>query len=59
MIQTIVSVPHWAASHAHANFREPDEYHPERWLHDPAYKNDKLNVVQPFNFGPRDCLGKK
>ncbi|KAH8171754.1 cytochrome p450 domain-containing protein [Sarocladium implicatum] len=54
----IVSVPHWAASHSHANFREPDEYRPERWLHDPAYQNDKLQVVQPFLVGPRNCIGK-
>jgi cytochrome P450 len=54
-----MGVPHWAASHLSANFTRPDEYHPERWLGDPTFAGDKLEVVQPFMVGPRNCVGKK
>lgn len=32
---------------------------PERWLNDPRFSNDVKDVLQPFQFGPRNCLGKK
>jgi len=39
-------------------FRKPFEYHPERWLGDPEFANDKLDSLEPFSVGPRNCLGK-
>jgi cytochrome P450 len=31
---------------------------PERWLGDPAYRDDRRECFQPFAYGPRDCLGQ-
>jgi len=36
---TTVSVSSWAASHNPVNFRDPDDFIPERWLDD-AYSTD-------------------
>lgn len=53
-----VSVSSWAASHNPANFRDPDDFIPERWI-DQAYASDLKKATQPFSLGPRVCLGKK
>jgi cytochrome P450 len=53
-----VSVSSWAASHNPTNFRDPDEFIPERWLDD-SYSSDNKKATQPFSLGPRVCLGKK
>ncbi|KAJ4213738.1 hypothetical protein NW759_010735 [Fusarium solani] len=56
--QTRVSVPHWAAFHSESNFRDADNFVPERWLGDVCYSNDSKDVLQPFSTGPRNCIGK-
>lgn len=51
-----------AANHAPRNFTDGDLYVPERWIEKERpekYESDKRGVVQPFSFGPRNCLGKK
>jgi cytochrome P450 len=58
-LQTIVSVSHWSAYRSAANFSFPDTFIPERWQDDSSFENDKRDVLQPFNVGPRNCLGKK
>ena len=40
------------------HFKNPHEFHPERWLDDVKYKNDHLDAVEPFSYGPQNCLGK-
>lgn len=55
---TTVSVSAWAAGHNAANFAQPDEFIPERWI-DESFKNDHFKASQPFSLGPRVCLGKK
>ncbi|CAA9957186.1 P450 monooxygenase [Pyrenophora teres f. maculata] len=55
---THVLIPQHAANRSTRNFKDPDEFVPERWLGDPKYKHDKLSVVQPFGYGPMVCLGK-
>ncbi|KAI8945450.1 cytochrome P450 [Xylaria longipes] len=54
---THVSVHQFAAYHSPDNFRDPDKFVPERWLGDPAYKDDNRNAHQPFSVGTRSCLG--
>lgn len=39
-------------------FKNPLEFHPERWLHDPEYADDHLDASAPFGYGPRNCLGQ-
>ena len=49
----------WALYHSDKNFKQPFDYHPERFLHDPVFVQDKLDVIQPFSVGPRNCIGRK
>ncbi|KAK3067814.1 hypothetical protein LTS18_000929, partial [Coniosporium uncinatum] len=53
-----VCVTSWAAAHNPANFVNPDEFIPERWLGDPTYAADNKKGMQPFSLGPRGCIGK-
>ena len=56
---TVVGIHHWATYHYSANFKKPFEFHPERYQGDPEFASDKLDVVQPFHLGTRNCIGKK
>ncbi|KAI1744725.1 cytochrome P450 [Xylaria scruposa] len=52
-----VSVHQTATYRSPTNFRNPDEYVPERWLGDPSYKDDIREAHQPFGVGTRNCIG--
>ncbi|KAK7534219.1 cytochrome P450 [Phyllosticta citribraziliensis] len=54
---TSVMVSQWAAYHSPLNFHEPDKFIPERWLED-RFTREEKTLLQPFSFGPRNCLGK-
>lgn len=57
---TILQVPHWAAYHLEENFRDPEDFVPERWL-DPCperFVDDNKEVFQPFSYGQRNCIGR-
>ncbi|KAI1153642.1 cytochrome P450 [Nemania diffusa] len=54
---TRVSVHQTATYRSPANFKNPDEFVPERWLGDPIYKDDIRESHQPFSIGTRNCLG--
>ncbi|KAJ5272819.1 cytochrome P450 monooxygenase [Penicillium angulare] len=56
---TIVAIHHWALYHNEKHFTDPDLYNPERFLGDRRYANDDFDILQPFNVGPRNCLGRK
>lgn len=59
---TSVYVSQHASNHSPRNFTDPDAFVPERWLDNERpdkYETDNRDVVQPFSFGPRNCLGKK
>lgn len=50
---------HYAVFRSPSNFKNPDLYVPERWLDDnPEYADDKKDALQPFSFGPRNCIGR-
>ncbi|EKG16098.1 Cytochrome P450 [Macrophomina phaseolina MS6] len=59
---TSVYLSHYAAYRSPENFCEPDAFVPERWLPDEQreerFKRDVLDVVEPFSYGPRNCIGK-
>ncbi|ERF77220.1 hypothetical protein EPUS_05789 [Endocarpon pusillum Z07020] len=59
---TTVGVHHFSCFRHPANFHRPDEFLPERWLPEckdvPPFDKDNRAAVQPFSFGPRNCLGK-
>ncbi|KAF7192204.1 Cytochrome P450 monooxygenase [Pseudocercospora fuligena] len=57
---TKVDINQYAAHHDEEAFHRAHEYIPERWLSDKSdeFKNDRLDSVEPFNIGPRNCLGQ-
>ncbi|KAL1614481.1 hypothetical protein SLS54_009739 [Diplodia seriata] len=56
---TTVFVSQFAAYRSPLNFRDPESFIPERWMDGTGYETDSKEVLQPFSFGPRNCLGKK
>lgn len=57
---TVLQVPDWPAFHLDANFTDPWDFVPERFLEPrPArYAEDNWAVFQPFSYGNRNCIGK-
>ncbi|KAI7091342.1 cytochrome P450 [Hortaea werneckii] len=55
---TIIGVHHLSTYRMESHFKNASEWHPERWLGDPEYKDDHLDALEPFSVGPRNCLGK-
>lgn len=53
-----VGVCAWAATHSPDNFKNPDEFIPERWLED-GWESDDKKASQPFSTGPRGCIGRQ
>ena len=61
---TWVGVYHWAAGHWSGAWKDHDKFLPERWLpenqgENGEYRDDKRGVIQPFNVGPRNCVGQQ
>ena len=59
---TTVDVNHYSCFRHPENFCRPDDFLPERWLpesRDAApFDQDNRACMQPFSYGPRNCLGK-
>lgn len=55
---TVVGVHHLATYRQEGSFNRPFEFHPQRWLGSPEFKNDRLDAVKPFLTGPMNCIGK-
>ncbi|KAM3415335.1 hypothetical protein BST61_g8864 [Cercospora zeina] len=58
---TAVQVSQYPTNHSEENFKDAEKFVPERWLDDERsapYAEDKKAALQPFSFGPRNCLGK-
>lgn len=50
----------YAVFRSPSNFKDPEIYYPERWLdNEGPYANDRREALQPFSFGPRNCIGRK
>lgn len=56
---TAVGVHQLSINRSPLNFTDPDSFVPERWLGEEKYQSDKRTAVNPFSFGPRNCIGKK
>lgn len=56
---TIIGIPQFAINHCPELWTDPMEFKPERFLGDQKYANDKIDSMQPFSIGPRNCVGKK
>lgn len=55
---TRVSVHHYSSYRSQANFRDPENFVPERWMGHPKYVDDVQDAFQPFGWGHRNCLGQ-
>jgi cytochrome P450 len=60
---TVIGVHQYAAYRSERNFARPDEFLPQRFLEDekgpyPEFCQDQKGVLQPFGYGPRNCVGQ-
>ncbi|KAJ5917472.1 Averantin hydroxylase [Penicillium verhagenii] len=56
---TSMGMAQYAVFRSPANFKDPELYLPERWLDtEGPYADDKRDALQPFSFGPRNCIGR-
>lgn len=56
---TLMAVWQLAINHHPAYWTQPSEFIPERWMgEDERFGNDKLDAMQPFSVGPRNCIGR-
>ncbi|MCJ1470805.1 hypothetical protein MMC07_009452 [Pseudocyphellaria aurata] len=56
---TAVRFEQWTSGHSKKNFRDPERFDPSRWLNNPRYADDRIDAVNPFSLGSRNCIGKK
>ncbi|KAI8712146.1 hypothetical protein NCS52_01312100 [Fusarium sp. LHS14.1] len=56
--QTVVYVASWASYHSEQHFAEPFEFHPERFLRDARFAEDRFDAFQPFGLGHGSCPGR-
>lgn len=54
----VCGVHHLSTYRSPEHFKDASDFHPQRWLGDPDYRNDHLDAVEPFHVGPRNCVGK-
>lgn len=61
LTQVALGMAQYAVFRSPTNFADAEEYIPERWLPDAdaKYAGDKREALQPFSFGPRNCIGRK
>ena len=57
--ETVVAVWHYAAYHSTRNWSDPFSFTPERFLEGGKNEEDKMESLQPFSVGPRNCIGRK
>ncbi|KAH9238481.1 hypothetical protein K456DRAFT_1746559 [Colletotrichum gloeosporioides 23] len=55
---TRVMVSQWSIYRNEKYFAQPTTFIPERWLGDPRFEKDDRSALQPFSFGPRNCIGR-
>ncbi|KAH8807512.1 cytochrome P450 [Xylogone sp. PMI_703] len=57
---TVVAVWQWAVYHDPEMFTDPYRFDPERFAQPGVgkYANDRLDAVNPFLIGPRNCIGQ-
>ena len=51
-----IGVNHFATYRMPEHFKDADEFHPERWLGDPAYKDDHLDALEVLHSPKTDLM---
>lgn len=56
----VMGMNQYAVHRSELNFARADEFAPERWINvdEEPWKNDQRDAVQPFSYGPRNCIGR-
>jgi cytochrome P450 len=58
----MVEVQNWSMNHSKDNWVDPWVFNPERFLSDAKAASElgnKLDALQAFSVGPRNCVGRK
>ncbi|KUI53331.1 Isotrichodermin C-15 hydroxylase [Cytospora mali] len=55
---TVVGVAQYPMYHSDRNFSDPFSFKPERFIEPEKFPDDRMDAVQAFSVGPRDCIGK-
>ncbi|KAH6535231.1 hypothetical protein HBI81_072700 [Parastagonospora nodorum] len=57
---TLVQTNFYSLQRSPRNFKNPDTFAPERFLPEGAeeYASDRKDGLNPFSFGPKNCVGK-
>lgn len=55
---TVVTCWHYTMYHSESNWSNPYSFRPERFFMGAADGRDRIESLQPFSAGPRDCIGR-
>ncbi|XP_063300848.1 25-hydroxyvitamin D-1 alpha hydroxylase, mitochondrial [Pelobates fuscus] len=55
--KTLITLCHYATSRDEKVFKDPNEFHPERWLKKDESHHPYASI--PFGFGKRSCIGRR
>lgn len=56
---TIVGMNPYAAGRAQWNFKDAEDWRPERWLGGEEWNSDSRGASNAFGIGPRNCVGMR
>ena len=57
-MQTLVEINNWSANRSSLNWSDATAFLPERFL-TKGETRDVFDSLQPFSYGPRNCIGQK
>jgi cytochrome P450 len=55
---TTVTIQAYATNRSPSNFANPTVFDPSRWTSEDIHSTNRLDAVEPFSIGPRNCIGK-
>ncbi|KAJ3956881.1 hypothetical protein N0V92_006555 [Colletotrichum tropicale] len=56
--QTLVEIQQWSSNHSPDNWPDPWKFDPERFLESEKTNVNRLDSLQAFSVGPRNCIGR-
>ncbi|KAF4916373.1 Cytochrome P450 monooxygenase 1 [Colletotrichum viniferum] len=55
---TLVEIQQWSSNHSPDNWPDPWKFDPERFLESEKTNVNRLDSLQAFSVGPRNCIGR-